>query len=243
MKPPYYSDGLVTLYHGDALEVMSALPVGSIDTVFTSPPYNRGDMTGGHANIPGGYRVHDDQMPHADYVTWQRTVLLAAWNLLTDTGAIFYNHSPRVQNGVVWLPTELNPGLPLRQIVVWDQVVGVNWSPSFFLPMYEWVMVFAKPAFRLASRSASTAGDVWHIRVETGKSGRPKHPASFPVQLPQTALSALAPGVVLDPFVGSGTTLVAAASLGRRAIGIELDERYCEMAAERLSQGVLGLVG
>ena len=238
---PYYSDNLVTLYHGDAEEVMASLPPESVSVVFTSPPYNRGDMSGGLANLAGGYRAHHDQLPHAEYVAWQRRVLSECWRLIAPDGAIFYNHSPRIQGGELWLPTELNPGLPLRQIVIWDQVVGINWSPTFFLPLHEWVMVFAKPEWRLASRSASTVGDVWRIRVEVPKSGRPKHPAAFPLRLPQTALSALAPGVVLDPFVGSGTTLEAAKSLGRKVIGIELDEAYCEMAAKRCSQETLGL--
>jgi site-specific DNA-methyltransferase (adenine-specific) len=238
---PYYQDDLVTIYHGDAEEVMATFPAASVSVVFTSPPYNRGDMSGGLANLAGGYRAHHDQMPHDEYVAWQRRVLSECWRLITDDGAIFYNHSPRIQNGELWLPTELNPGLPLRQVVIWDQVVGINWSPSFFLPLHEWVMVFAKSDWRLASRSASNAGDVWRIRVEVPKSGRPKHPAAFPLRLPQTALSALTPGVVLDPFMGSGTTLEAAKSLGRKSIGIELDESYCEMAANRVRQETLGL--
>jgi DNA modification methylase len=99
-------------------------------------------------------------------------------------------------------------------------------------------MLFAKPSFVLSSRSASNVGDVWRISVE-GHTSRPDHPAPFPLALPRTALAALDPGVVLDPFMGSGTTLRAAKDTGHRAIGIEIDERYCDIAATRLAQEVL----
>ena len=235
---PYYSDDAVTIYHGDARDVLSQL--SPVDVVFTSPPYNRGNMSGGLANLSGGYASYDDEMPWPDYLAWQRQTLTDCWNLLTSEGVIFYNHKPRIQEGEVWLPLELNPGLPLRQIIIWHQVVGVNWNASFFIPTHEWLMMFAKPAFRLASRSASNAGDVWRIRTETSKSGREDHPASFPLKLPTTALAALPVGrSVLDPFMGSGTTLRAAKDCGHKAIGIELDERYCEIAAKRMSQEVL----
>jgi len=232
---PYYADDAVTIYHGDCRDVLPTLD--SIDYVFTSPPYNRGDMSGGLANLAGGYGEYEDQMPLDEYEEWQRETLTTLWALLTDTGAIFYNHKPRIQNGEAWLPLVLNPGLPLRQIIVWDKVIGANWSPSHFMPLHEWVMVFAKPAFALSDRSASHAGDVWHITVES--SDRPDHPAPFPLRLPRTALAALNPGVVLDPFMGSGTTLRAAKDTGHTAIGIDTSERYCEMAAKRCAQEVL----
>lgn len=238
---PYYDDGAVTIYHGDCRDVLPALVAGSIDYVFTSPPYNRGDMSGGLANLEGGYGEYADVMPQGEYEDWQRETLRVCWSLLSDRGAIFYNHRPRIQEGEAWLPFCLNPGLPLRQIIIWDRIVGINWSPSFFMPMHEWLMLFAKPAFRLTSRAASHVGDVWRVRVEVPNSGRPDHPAAFPLALPRKALAAVAPGVVLDPFCGSGTTLRAAKDNGHVAIGIDTDERYCEIAANRCAQEVLAV--
>lgn len=236
---PYYDDGSCTIYNARCEDVLPTL--SGVDVVFTSPPYNQGKMKGGLANLDGGYASYADAMPQEAYEEWQRAVLRMCWDALSETGAIFYNHSPLVRGGAVWLPTVLNPDLPLRQVIVWDQVVGINWTPTHFLPLHEWVMLLAKPGFRLRDRSASHAGDVWRIRVETRKSGRSDHPASFPLMLPKRALSSLKPGLVCDPFMGGGTTLLAAKDLGHKAIGIEIDERYCEMAANRLTQEVLPL--
>lgn len=114
---------------------------------------------------------------------------------------------------------------------------GINFSPSFYVPTHEWIVIFAKRAFRLKSKGASGVGDVWSIAQE----GRTPHPAPFPEALPLMAIETTDAANVLDPFMGSGTTLVAAKRLGRQAVGIEINERYCEIAAERLSQSVLDL--
>lgn len=246
---PYYADDLVTLYHGDAEAVMETLPTASVDLVVTSPPYNlnrdglevacerglwkRGARKGGLAT---GYGVHDDAMPQPEYEEWQRRVLTTAWGTLVEDGAIFYNHKPRVLDGVCWLPLVLNPGLPLRQIITWTRDSGMNFAPTHYLNKYEWILIFAKPAFRLRDRPASGVSDVWTIRPLPAE-----HPAPFPVGLPYRAIETTGADAVLDPFAGSGTTLRAAKDLGRKAIGIELEERYCEIAARRLAQEVLDL--
>jgi site-specific DNA-methyltransferase (adenine-specific) len=80
--------------------------------------------------------------------------------------------------------------------------------------------------------------DVWRLGMEREDLG---HPAPFPVSLPKRALIATGARTVIDPFAGSGTTLRAALDLGRRAIGIELEERFCEIARHRLGQTVLDL--
>jgi site-specific DNA-methyltransferase (adenine-specific) len=95
-------------------------------------------------------------------------------------------------------------------------------------------MLIARPAFRTNTRSVD---DVWRIPFESGS----EHPAPFPLKLATRAISSTNAALVLDPFMGSGTTLRAAKDLGRKAIGIELEERYCEIAAKRLGQEVLAL--
>lgn len=248
LPAPYYADDLVALYHGDCLELLPAL--GTADLIFTSPPFNLGITTGGgfghwkDGQTRGGqgkwggtnangitYTDHDDAMPPAEYEDWQRDVLRACWAQLTDRGAIFYNHKPRVQASTLWLPLALNPGLPLRQVIVWARAGGMNFAPTHYVPTHEWIMVFAKPAFRLKNKGASGIGDVWRVNQEPSD-----HPAPFPLGLPARAIESTAPGLVMDPFAGSGTTLRAAKDSGVRAIGIEISERYCEMAAKRLAQ-------
>lgn len=240
---PYYDDGARIIYHADNRDVLPDL--ANIDLVFTSPPYNLGTSTGGGFNdrspaakdFQDAYRSYDDALPADEYERWQTEVVSACWKTLSDDGAIFYNHKPRIQNGIAKLPTDYGPTLPLRQIIVWNRQTGLNFSRSFFLPKSEWIVVWAKPEWRLAERSACEAGDVWTIPPETND----RHPAAFPLALPTLAISSTTAETVLDPFAGVGTTLRAAKDLGRRAVGIELDERYCEIAARRLDQEVLPL--
>jgi DNA modification methylase len=123
------------------------------------------------------------------------------------------------------------------QIVIWDRGNGFNWVPTAFVPMHEWIVVYARDAWRLRNRGASAVGDVWRVPPDQGNA----HPAPFPVGLPARAISAIAPQAVLDPFMGSGTTLRAAKDHGCTAIGIDVSERYCEIAAKRCAQDVLNL--
>jgi site-specific DNA-methyltransferase (adenine-specific) len=237
---PYYDDGQVTIYHGDCRDVLPSLR--GIDLVFTSPPYNLGRVSGAYANMREGYLSHDDAMPDEQYVEWQRNALSMMWESLSDDGAIFYNHKQVIRDGVALLPTRLiPPEVLLRQVIIWNRRIGMNWSPSHFVPQHEWVLLLAKPEFRLRDRGASSPGDVWNINVEQDRGSL--HPCAFPTSLPTTAIGATTSWTVLDPFMGSGSTLRSALDLGRRAIGIEVEERYCEVAVQRLAQGALDLGG
>lgn len=264
MMTPFYERDGITIYCGDCLEVMPKLEL-SFDIIITSPPYNLGVTTGGGfagkdykieklrqgkgskwgkksfrrvggkwdgGNLGDGYENHSDAMPPDEYIVWQKAFLLEAWNLLTPTGAIFYNHKPRVQDGLLQTPLELNPGLPLRQIIIWKRAGGVNFSPSHYLPTHEWIMLFAKSGFRLKSQGASGVGDVWEFPQESNN----PHPAPFPVELPARVIETTPGNVILDPFCGSGSTLIAAQNAHKQATGIELSESYCKIAVDRLRQ-------
>jgi site-specific DNA-methyltransferase (adenine-specific) len=247
---PYYEAGGVTLYLGDCDAVLPLLPA-TFDLVFTSPPYNLGTSAGGGfaknerskagkwsgGLLAHGYDQDDDALPHVEYVAQQRRRLALCWDRLTDDGAIFFNHKPRVQNGVWLSPLELNPGLPVRQVVIWSRAGGINMAPTHYCPTHEWIVILAKPAWRLKSKGASGVGDVWYCPQEP----RTPHPAPFPLRLPATAIETTGARRVLDPHAGWGTTLLAAKLAGAQAVGIEKSERYCEMAARRLDQGVLPL--
>jgi DNA modification methylase len=169
------------------------------------------------------------------YTEWQRGILRECWRTLTDTGAIFYNHKPRVQNLALQTPLEFNPGLPVRQIIIWARAGGINFAPTHYCPTHEWIVVFAKPGFRLKSKGASGVGDVWYVPQESGN----PHPAPFPLTLPARAIETTGAKSILDPFNGSGTTLRAAKDAGCRAVGIEREQRWCDYTVKLLAQGVL----
>ncbi len=246
MTEPYYQDERVTLWHGDCLEVMAQLDDDSVDIVVTSPPYNMGLTPGGNGRgtykhttqkarrFAAGYGEHDDAMQQVDYDAWQRRVLAECWRVARL--AVFYNHRPRVEHGLLRDPLGNDFGIPLRQRIVWNRGTGIDVNTRQFCTRGEYIYLFAKPDFRLVSHAASGMGDVWDLGIEYGIK---EHPAPFPVSLPTRCIEATGARSVLDPFSGSGTTLRAAADLGVRGIGIELEERFCDLSVKRLSQGAL----
>jgi DNA modification methylase len=225
------------IIHGDCLTEMSKLADGSVDLFVVSPPYNLGEGQGGFptqkgkwksAKLREGYDGHGDAMPYEDYVAWQKAFLLECWRLIPEDGAIFYQHKNRVQNGVLRTPHELNPGLPLRQIIVWDRGSGMNFNRAFATPSHEVIYVFAKPEFRF--RKGHGLKDDIKVLPDRGN----PHPAPFPVELPRMLIAATEATTVCDPFCGSGSTGVAALMEGRRFVGIEQSADYCRMAEDRL---------
>lgn len=226
---------------GDALTEMQKIPDKSIDLIITSPPYNLKNSTGNgmkngscgkwaNAALIKGYSTYDDNMPYDKYVKWQRECLSEMIRLINDNGAIFYNHKWRVQNGLLQDRREIVEGFPVRQIIIWRRKGGINFNPGYFLPTYEVIYLIAKPAFKLVPH-ANSFGDVWEFPQEM----KNKHPAPFPVALIERIISSTNANIILDPFMGSGTTAVAARNLNRNFIGIEIAPEYCEMSKERLS--------
>lgn len=225
---------------GDCLSVMKELPDESIDLVVTSPPYNLKNSTGNgmkdgrggkwaNAKLVQGYSDHDDCMPHSEYVEWQRKCLLEMMRLVKDDGAIFYNHKWRVQGGLLQDRRDIIDGFPVRQIIIWQRKGGINFNPGYFLPTYEVIYLIAKPKFKLAPK-ANAYGDIWQFTQEMNN----PHPAPFPVHLIERIIESTNAKVILDPFMGSGTTAVAAMRLGREFVGIEISSEYCEMANKRI---------
>lgn len=243
--------GDATLHLGDCMSVMPLLP--TVDLAIFSPPYNLGEApwarlghwkpgnksgSGGNTRWKGGaaggsgveYGVHDDALPWPEYVAWQRDVLSLVWQKISPSGAIFYNHKPRVIGTKLWTPYELIPAeVEVRQVITWARPGGMNYNLTAFVPTSEWIMLLAKPDFRLKSRGVSGLGDVWSMRPEKND-----HPAPFPVDLPAKAIEATKPNIVMDPFMGSGTTGVAAGRAGVKFIGVERDPRYFDMACRRI---------
>ena len=217
------------------------MPDKSIDLVVTSPPYNLRNSTGNgmkdgrggkwsNAALMKGYTHHEDTMPHEKYVKWQRDCLTEMMRLIKDDGAIFYNHKWRVQNGLLQDRQDIVEGFPVRQIIIWKRKGGINFNPGYFLPTYEVIYLIAKPKFQLAPK-ANAQGDVWQFTQEMNN----PHPAPFPEELVKRCVSSTKAKIVLDPFIGSGTTAIVARELSRDYIGIEVSPEYCQMTKKRLA--------
>lgn len=224
---------------GDCLSVMEGMPDGCVDIVVTSPPYNllnssssglkRKNSKWGNNKLKKGYDGYGDDIPEKEYIEWQRSCLTQMMRLIKDDGAIFYNHKWRVQNGLLQNNNEIVDDFPVRQIIIWHRNGGTNFNKTYFLPTYEIIYLIAKNKFELVSK-ASHYTDVWNVSAEINN----EHPAPFPLEIPRRCIISTNAKVVLDPFVGSGTTAVVCKMLGREYIGIDQSSKYCEMARSRL---------
>jgi DNA modification methylase len=225
MTAPYYSDELVTLYHGDCREITEWL---SADVLVCDPPYGIGWTRS--ANMKHGIRSkgHDGIAGDAD--TGVRDEALAMWG--TRPGVLF---------GSFYAP---QPDC-LRQVLVYRKPPdsGLVGSTTGYRRDVEPVYLTGMWPQQTVQRSALLTSNARLQGGPGGTSGRYGHPHAKPVDVMETLIQACPAGTIADPFAGSGSTLVAARNLGRRAIGIELEERYCERTALRLSQSVLEFGG
>lgn len=229
----------------DAVLAMQEIPDKSVDLVVTSPPYNLKNSTGNgmkagskgkwaNAALQNGYTHHNDCMPHEEYVKWQKDCLSEMMRVLSDNGAIFYNHKWRVQAGLLQDRQDILAGFPLRQIIIWRRKGGFNFNPGYFLPTYEVIYLIAKKDFKLVKK-ANAIGDVWEFMQDMNND----HPAAFPVDLIDRIISSTNAKIILDPFMGSGTTAISAINLNRSFIGIDISPDYCRMAEERIKNNKL----
>ncbi len=227
---------------GDCLDVMRKMPDKCLDIVVTSPPYNLKNSTGNGmkdgrggkwagAALVNGYSHHNDNMPHEEYVKWQKDCLTEMYRLIKDDGAIFYNHKWRVQDGLLQDRQDIVNRFPVRQIIIWRRKGGINFNPGYFLPTYEVIYLIPKPKFKLVPK-ANAYGDVWEFTQEMNN----LHPAPFPITLIDRIISSTSAKIILDPFSGSGTTAIVAMGLKRHFIGIELSPEYCEMSEKRIEK-------
>ncbi len=241
-KREFPKDFLNKIICGDVLDTMKQIPSGTVDLIITSPPYNLKNSTGNgmkngkggkwaNAALQKGYTHHDDCMPHQEYVQWQRKCLNEMMRIIPDTGAIFYNHKWRVQGGLLQDRQDILSGFPVRQIIIWRRKGGLNFNAGYFLPTYEVIYLIAKPKFKL-TKKANAHGDVWEVTQEMNN----LHPAAFPVGLISKIVSSTEAKIILDPFMGSGTTAISAIDFKRSYIGIDVSPEYCKMAEKRIKE-------
>lgn len=241
----YPEDYINKIICGDTLSVMKKIPDESVDLVVTSPPYNLKNSTGNgmkdgrggkwaNAALQNGYSHYNDNMPHEEYVSWQRKCLKEMLRIISEDGAIFYNHKWRVQAGLLQDRQDIVKGFPVRQIIIWRRKGGLNFNAGYFLPTYEVIYLITKSKFKLAAK-ANAKGDIWEFTQEMNN----KHPAAFPVKLIDQIISSTTSKIVLDPFMGSGTTAISALKHDRKFIGIDISPDYCKMAEERIKNSQL----
>jgi hypothetical protein len=225
VSKPYYADESVTLYLGDCREQLVWLDA---DVLCTDPPYGRAWKQG---RARKG-RYADDSHPGiaGDTDTTTRDEALGLWG-----------RRPAIAFGDLMLPTPIGT----RQVLVYRKPIDAGNKGAFggFRRDLEAIYLIGDWAAGLNGRTSLLATNAFLQGGSYGLAGRHQHPHAKPQDVMEQLIDACPPGVVADPFAGSGSTLVAARNLGRKAIGVELEERYAEICAKRLSQDVLPIGG
>lgn len=250
---PYYQDDAVTIYHGDCRKILPTLESETVDLVMTSPPYNAGK----------DYGIANDRLNLSDY--WNIMSEVAHQSYACARPGAFANWNVPMWSGSrpkVFMPHDFISQLGNAQWVFKDWITWVKGSEGGVeTGSTGWGNYPTTPAIRsgiepilIFRKDGGTPRDiddiswqewvkftvgVWHFNGERASD----HPAPFPLKLPMrlAKLYSARGELILDPFMGSGTTLRAAKDLGRKAIGIEIEEKYCEIAAKRMSQSVMDL--
>jgi site-specific DNA-methyltransferase (adenine-specific) len=213
---PYYQNELVTLFHGDSLEITEWL---AADVLVTDPPYGtknesrKGSYQGAGSQIRRFNPIANDQNAEA------RDRVLELWG---ENPAIVFGtwRIPRPQNTqhrLIWHKKGQAPGP----------------TNSSFMLQDEEIYVLGKGFISTSPPMRSVVTTTEPRSIEVAKIG---HPTPKPIGLMETLIARCPEGVIADPFAGSGATLIAARNLGRKVIGVELEEKYCELIANRLSQ-------
>ena len=243
MINPYYDHAGITIYHGDCREVIPLLE--TVDCVVTSPRFNLvREWSGGGPNsrmkqLEKRYDDwYEDTTPEKEYQEEQKAILRIL--LEKCCGSIFYNHKIRYawkrRRGQIYHPLDWIREFPIWCEIIWDRCGAQGGNSGRFLIQDERIYQIGRPKVWNGAGGLTTIWRIPPVRVEG-------HVCAFPLELPKRCIKAttLEGDIILDPFMGSGTTLVAAKQLGRKAIGIEIEEKYCEIAVKRLAQEVLDL--
>lgn len=246
MIAPYYQDSAVTIYHGDCLSVLRDMQPDSIDLLWTDPPYghgnHNGDLQSARVGVKGARKERPEPIANDDQENMRRVVdgMLqeAARVLKSDCCCCCCCAGGGPRPTFAWLAQRLDAdGMTFFHSVIWDKTArgpGMGWR---FRRDHEMIMVAHRKGGRLAwNDKASAASNILRFQPPIQRI----HPNEKPIELAAhfILLTTEAGALVVDPFMGSGTTLRAAKNLDRTAIGIEIDERYCEIAAKRMAQEV-----
>ena len=209
---PYYSEPGIDIYLGDCREILPTLP--KVDLVLTDPPYGIGYRTSASRSVLA--QAHDFSPVYGDDEPFDPSPLLRFPRLIIWGGNHFADKLPA---SPTWL--------------IWDKRCGIAQNDS----------ADCEIAWSNLGGPARVYRHLWMGMLRDSENGETYHPNQKAIALMRWCIELAGDDIqtVLDPFMGSGTTLRAAKDLGRRAIGIEIEEKYCEIAVKRLAQEVLAL--
>lgn len=229
----YHNADGIQVFHGDAREILPDVLPDEPQVWLMDPPYSSGGFqeagrAGGSLSWAVDTSLANDQLSTRGYMNLLREVLRYSHNagdigIFTDW-RMWVNTSDALEYA----------GITVRSMLVWVKDYGGPGRPWF--NQHE-LIAFGMRGRCPKTRDAKHSNVLTHSRLGTGATRN--HPTEKPLPLVRQILENMGPGVVVDPFMGSGTTLRAAKDLGRRAIGIELDEAHCVRAVERLGQMTL----
>lgn len=238
LKPEQYRNKLIC---GDTFETLRSIPSGVVDVGITSPPYNKQEKNKGWLVKNVVYSEYRDKVPENEYQANQIAVLNEIHRVTKSGGSFFYNHKIRWENGEMFHPMDWlrKTDWVVKQEIIWDRTIAANIRGWRYWQVDERIYWLYKPlgsnkkGKELASKDAKLTS-IWHAVPEN----KNPHPAPFPLWLPARILISLLngkrKGLVLDPYIGSGTTAVAAKLLGFDYLGIDIGEQYIDYAEERL---------
>ncbi len=233
----------------DCIEGLKELEDDSINTIITSPPYNKKGLLGkmktgnqiwGKHNID--YETYGDDMNESDYADWMVELLNECHRVLSPDGSFFFNHKPRRFKNQCFLPTDFisKSNAILYQLIIWNRKSSPNIRKEHLVPCTEHIYWFrkVKPKVYRDRLDREYIGEVWDITAK--KQG--DHPAPFPETLVENCIRMTTDknDIVLDPFMGSGTTAKVAFKMDRRFLGFEIDEKYINISLD--SYDVCGIL-
>jgi site-specific DNA-methyltransferase (adenine-specific) len=224
-------------------EGFTRIPDKSVDLIITSPPYNMGKKLHTGSNYMDTYNTYNDNLPEEEYQQGQITFLNECFRVLKDNGSMFYNHKPRIRNGVSIHPLSwvLNSDFILKQEIIWRNG-SQNFDKIRYYPMTERVYWLTKDVKTKLYNSVGLS-DIWEFK----NSRRDKlHKATFPIDLPLSIIKCFEEAeIILDPYMGIGTTAKAVIECNRednksrKYIGFEIDSTYVERATNDINEVLL----
>lgn len=234
-------DLLNKIIHGNTIEVLKNIPSNSVDLGITSPPYNKGEKNKGWLVKNVLYDKAIDKKPENIYQHEQINVLNELYRIIKPGGAFFYNHKTRWDKGNMLHPIQWisKTNWIIRQEIIWDRMIAANIRGWRFWQVDERIYWLIKPlnnnniGTEILSKHALLTS-IWRFPPERNNA----HPAPFPIELPTRIIYAImnhTQGTVIDPYAGSGTTLLAAKLLNKNYIGIDISEEYIYMANQRIN--------